>query len=57
MEPMLGRKDGYDECDLCRPLLPVEYSPSGHHSSGWNSGFMKCAVLKCELEIVRKGMT
>ena len=44
----------YDECDLCRPLLPVAYSPSGHHCSGSKSGFIKCAVLKCELEGVSK---
>jgi hypothetical protein len=55
MELMLTRKDGHDGCGLCRPLLPVEYSPSGDHSSGWNSGFMKCAVLKGELETVRSG--
>lgn len=40
----------HDEYDLCRPLLPVAYSPSGHHCSGSKSGFIKCAVLKCELE-------
>ena len=52
MESLLGRKDDYDEWDLCRPLLPVAYSPSGHHSSGWKSGFLKCAVLKWELTVV-----
>jgi hypothetical protein len=59
VELLLGKKEGYDEWDLCRPLLPVEYSPSGHHSSGWKSGFMKWAVLKWELHASaswRKGM-
>lgn len=43
---------------LCRELLlllllvAVAYSSSGSHCSGWNSGFRKCAVLKCELEWV-----
>ena len=27
-------------------LLVVTYSSSGCHSSGWKSGFRKCAVLK-----------
>ena len=27
-------------------LLVVIYSSSGCHSSGWKSGFRKCAVLK-----------
>ncbi len=32
--------------------LGVTYSSSGCHSSGWKSGFRKCAVLKCELHRV-----
>jgi hypothetical protein len=34
MELLLSKKVGYEEWDLCRPLLPVWYSPSGDHSSG-----------------------
>jgi hypothetical protein len=35
----------YCEVDLCLPRLPFAYSMSGDHSSGWNSGFKKWAVL------------
>lgn len=41
---------------LCREfLVVVTYSSSGRHSSGWKSGFRKCAVLKCELFQVSGG--